>query len=199
MAGLLAADGGEVEPFALAATDLSPERFEELGRWLGSRSANEPTVVIYIDEIDAWGRDRLDMRHSDKTRGTLLGALAAIDGLDGSSQNRVLWLPSSNASPRQLDRALVCAGRYGFSIRIDMPTLVERAEILTFYASKRRVAADIDWTRVAALAVWSSPADLRQALDDALADGGPRCGCPVAPRPRGGLAPPPDRGADRVD
>lgn len=171
MAAVLETDGGHVEFFSVAASDLDAPRFEEVSAWLASRAPDDALAVIYIDEIDLWGLDRDDYRHTDRTRATLLGALAAIDGLDApSSRNRVLWLASSNRRARDLDAALVRAGRFGFSISVTWPTLAERAEILRFYAATRRVDPAIDWRRVAALAgVRTSPAQLKQALDDALA------------------------------
>ena len=171
MAATLATNGANVDFYSIAASDVDAPRFEELAAWLGSRAADDPLAVLYIDEIDLWARDRDDYRHTDSTRATLLGALAAIDGLNApASRNRVLWLASSNRHPRLLDAALVRAGRFGFKVSVGWPTLVERAEILRFYAATRRVAADIDWRRAAALAgVKTSPAQLRQALDDALA------------------------------
>lgn len=170
MASLLVSADMGVEFYSLAASDLNAERFEELGRWLGSRDHDTQRIVIYVDEIDLWARDRDDFRHTDATRGTLLAALAAIDGLGSpGSRNQVLWLASSNRNA-ELDRALVRAGRFGFSVRISWPSLTERAEILAHYARGRRVAEGIDWRRAAALAgMHKSPADLRQALDDALA------------------------------
>lgn len=171
MAAMLESAAGGIAFYSVAASDLSAPRFEELSQWLGTRSPDATLVVLYVDEIDLWGRDRDDYRHSDQTRATLLGALAAIDGLDApASRNRVLWLASSNRGMRELDPALVRAGRFGFSVRVVWPNLAERAEILEFYARLRRVESGIDWRRAAALAgPRTSPAQLRQALDDALA------------------------------
>jgi hypothetical protein len=138
MAGLLAAQGQDVEFFAVAA------------------SPDEPLVVIHIDEIDLWGRNREDFRHKT-ARERLLGAAAAIDGIDDTSRNKVLWLASSNHHRGQLDPALVRAGRYGFSVHIDTPSVDERAQILAYYAATRRVAPDIDWMRAAALAAPAQP------------------------------------------
>lgn len=171
MAAMLESAAGGIAFYSVAASDLTAPRFEELSQWLGARTKESALVVLYVDEIDLWGRDRDDYRHSDQTRATLLGALAAIDGLDApASRNRVLWLASSNRGMRELDSALVRAGRFGFSVQVVWPSLAERAEILAFYGRLRRVEADIDWQRAAALAgPHSSPAQLRQALDDALA------------------------------
>jgi ATP-dependent Zn protease len=169
MASLLR-ETGEVEFYSVAASDLNASRFEDLSRWVATRPAEAPRLVIYIDEVDLWALDRSHYQHSDDTRATLLGALAAIDGLEEGVADRVLWLASSNQQPRSLDAAFVRPGRYGFWVQVGPGTKRDRVEVLRYYAATRRVAPDIDWERAAALAGHgTTPAALRQALDDALA------------------------------
>jgi cell division protease FtsH len=162
--------GDEVRFFAIAASDLSAGRLEELGHFLRTRPAKEPRMVIYCDEADHFALRRTDYRHTETTRATLLAALAVIDGLDVRTGQSSLWLISTNAHPAELDPALVRSGRFGFQIEVPPPTRSERAEILAFYAKSRRCAPDIDWLRAASLCSSStSPADLKAYLDDALA------------------------------
>jgi cell division protease FtsH len=166
---LLAESGVSLEFYSVAASDLDPARFEQINTWLGNRDASS-LVAIYVDEIDWFGRSRDDERSSDATRATLLAALAAIDGLDDRSRNRVLWLASASKHLALLDSALLRPGRFGYHVAVGYPTSAEREGILRHYAGTRRCDPTISWQRAAALAgARVSPAELKQALDDALA------------------------------
>ena len=169
MASRLAELSPETEFYSIAAATFDQSRFEELSRYLRQRPPDAPLLVIYIDEIDLWARTRDDYRSTDQSRATLFAALATLDGLDDRGADRVLWLASTNRA-EEIDDALVRPGRFGFTVRLREPRPVERLELFRFYARNRPVDDGIDWDHINDLTPRrTTPAAIRQALDDALA------------------------------
>lgn len=87
--------------------------------------------IIYIDEIDAIGRQRSQGGGSfdgasGESEQTLNQLLVEMDGM--GSRDGVLMLASTNRAD-VLDKALLRPGRFDRHIMIDLPTLVERQEI----------------------------------------------------------------------
>ena len=90
--------------------------------------------IIYIDEIDAIGRKRSDGGGGGTGGGgnqegeqTLNQLLVEMDGM--SSTANVILLASTNRAD-VLDKALLRPGRFDRHITIDLPTLIERKEIV---------------------------------------------------------------------
>lgn len=89
--------------------------------------------IIYIDEIDAIGRQRSGEgintggRGTGESEQTLNQLLVELDGM--ASKEGVIMLASTNRSDI-LDKALLRPGRFDRHITIDLPTLIERKEIL---------------------------------------------------------------------
>ena len=92
--------------------------------------------IIYIDEIDAIGRKRSGGGGSSGGQGgtgeaeqTLNQLLVEMDGITSSVEGNVIMLASTNRAD-VLDRALLRPGRFDRHITIDLPTVVERKDIL---------------------------------------------------------------------
>merc|ERR1719435_625569 len=126
--------------------------------------------IIYIDEIDAIGKKRnegqgagMGNQEGDQTLNQLL---VEMDGM-GSATN-VILLASTNRA-EVLDKALLRPGRFDRHISIDLPTLIERKEILEQHMSSVILEEDKSTysQRLATLTPGFSGADLANVVNEA--------------------------------
>ena len=102
-----------------------------MNRDLFKEARKRAPCIIYIDEIDAVGRKRVDGNQSmdggnSESEQTLNQLLVEMDGM--ASREGVLMLGSTNRAD-VLDKALLRPGRFDRHIMIDLPNLEERQEI----------------------------------------------------------------------
>lgn len=138
-------------------------------RSLFSEARRRAPSIIYIDEIDAIGRQRGSGRSSvgvGESEQTLNQLLVEMDGI--ASKEGVIMLASTNRSD-VLDKALLRPGRFDRHIEIDFPTLIERKEILEQHM--KGVVLDKDGSafseRLATLTPGFSGADLANLINEA--------------------------------
>ncbi|KAG4154475.1 hypothetical protein ERO13_D03G059400v2 [Gossypium hirsutum] len=110
---------------------------------------NAPSVV-FIDELDAVGRERGLIKGSggQERDATLNQLLVCLDGFEG--RGNVITIASTNR-PDILDPALVRPGRFDRKIFIPKPGLIGRMEILQVHARKKPMAEDVDYMAVASM------------------------------------------------
>lgn len=110
---------------------------------------NAPSVV-FIDELDAVGRERGLIKGSggQERDATLNQLLVCLDGFEGRGE--VITIASTNR-PDILDPALVRPGRFDRKIYIPKPGLIGRVEILKVHARKKAMAEDVDYLAVASM------------------------------------------------
>lgn len=110
---------------------------------------NAPSVV-FIDELDAVGRERGLIKGSggQERDATLNQLLVCLDGFEGKGE--VITIASTNR-PDILDPALVRPGRFDRKIYIPKPGLIGRIEILKVHARKKPMAPDLDYMAVASM------------------------------------------------
>ncbi|KAF5466552.1 hypothetical protein F2P56_016470 [Juglans regia] len=110
---------------------------------------NAPSVV-FIDELDAVGRERGLIKGSggQERDATLNQLLVCLDGFEGRGE--VITIASTNR-PDILDPALVRPGRFDRKIYIPKPGLIGRIEILKVHARKKPMAQDVDYMAVASM------------------------------------------------
>ncbi|PKI71021.1 hypothetical protein CRG98_008602 [Punica granatum] len=110
---------------------------------------NAPSVV-FIDELDAVGRERGLIKGSggQERDATLNQLLVCLDGFEGRGE--VITIASTNR-PDILDPALVRPGRFDRKIFIPKPGLIGRMEILQVHARKKPMAEDVDYLAVASM------------------------------------------------
>ncbi|KAL8153149.1 hypothetical protein V2J09_010909 [Rumex salicifolius] len=108
---------------------------------------NAPSVV-FIDELDAVGRERGRIKGSggQERDATLNQLLVCLDGFEGRGD--VITIASTNR-PDILDPALVRPGRFDRKIFIPKPSLKGRVEILKVHSRKKKMAEDVDYMAVA--------------------------------------------------
>ena len=131
-------------------------------RDLFQQAAKVAPCIIFIDEIDAVGRNR-DARYSynDQTLNQLLGE---IDGFDSSKG--VVILAATNR-PEILDKALLRPGRFDRRVIIDRPNLQGRLDTLKVHTRKIRLAEDVDLQKIAQATAGAVGADLANLVNEA--------------------------------
>ena len=126
---------------------------------------NAPSI-IFIDEIDAVGRQRgagLGGGHDEREQ-TLNQLLVEMDGF-GTNEG-VIVLAATNR-PDVLDKALLRPGRFDRQILVSAPDVKAREQILEVHARKKRFADDIDLKIIAKNTSGFSGADLENILNEA--------------------------------
>ena len=122
--------------------------------------------IIFIDEIDAVGRQRgagLGGGHDEREQ-TLNQLLTEMDGFEGNTG--VIILAATNR-PESLDPALTRPGRFDRRVPVELPDLKGREEILKVHAKKVALAPGIDFTTVARMASGASGAELANIVNEA--------------------------------
>ncbi|WRQ88629.1 ATP-dependent zinc metalloprotease FtsH [Actomonas aquatica] len=121
--------------------------------------------IIFIDEIDAVGRQRGAGLGggNDEREQTLNSLLVEMDGFD--TTDGVIIVAATNR-PDVLDNALLRPGRFDRQIHVDLPDLVGREQILRVHARKIALSDDVDLGSVARATSGMSGAELANLLNE---------------------------------
>jgi cell division protease FtsH len=127
--------------------------------------ANAPCIV-FIDEIDAVGRQRGAGLGggNDEREQTLNQLLTEMDGFEG---NTGIILIAATNRPDVLDSALMRPGRFDRQVVVDRPDYAGRQEILKVHARGKTLAKDVDLDRIARRTPGFTGADLANLLNEA--------------------------------
>lgn len=123
--------------------------------------------IIFIDEIDAIGRQRGRsgfVGGHDEREQTLNQILVEMDGF--TPNDSVMVLAATNRGDL-LDPALLRPGRFDRRVTLDLPDKEGREAILLIHARGKKFGKDINWGRVADRTVGFSGADLENMLNEA--------------------------------
>ena len=135
-------------------------------RDLFRRAKKTAPSIVFIDEIDAVGRQRgagLGGGHDEREQ-TLNQILVEMDGFD--TDTHVIVIAATNR-PDILDPALLRPGRFDRRVTIDLPDINERAAILKVHAVGKPLGPDVELQRVAERTPGFSGADLANLLNEA--------------------------------
>ena len=135
-------------------------------RDLFEQAKKNAPCIIFIDEIDAVGRQRgagLGGGHDEREQ-TLNQLLVEMDGF--STNEGVIVLAATNR-PDVLDKALLRAGRFDRQIVVSNPDVKAREQILEVHARKKRLADDVDLSIIAKNTAGFAGADLENLLNEA--------------------------------
>lgn len=123
-------------------------------------------AIIFIDEIDAIGRQRGSglMGGHDEREQTLNQILVEMDGF---TPNEQLVVMAATNRPDVLDPALVRPGRFDRRVLVPLPDLEGRKEILKIHAVGKPFDKNVNWEKVARRTVGFSGADLENMLNEA--------------------------------
>jgi cell division protease FtsH len=135
-------------------------------RDLFAKAKKTAPCIIFIDEIDAVGRQRgagLGGSHDEREQ-TLNQILTEMDGFEPNAG--VIVLAATNR-PDVLDPALLRPGRFDRRVVIDPPDLNDREEILKIHAKKKPLAKDVNLRKLAERTPGFSGADLANLMNEA--------------------------------
>jgi len=121
--------------------------------------------LVFIDEIDAIGRERgagMGGGHDEREQ-TLNQILVEMDGFDRTTN--VIVTAATNR-PDILDPALLRPGRFDRRVVLDMPDITDREEILKLHSKNKPFHADVDLHRVAVRTPGFSGADLANLMNE---------------------------------
>jgi cell division protease FtsH len=168
LARAIAGEAG-VQFFYISGSDFV-EMFVGVGasrvRDLFEQAKHQLPAIVFIDEIDAVGRQRgagLGGGHDEREQ-TLNALLVEMDGFDPNAD--VILLAATNR-PDILDPALLRPGRFDRRIVVDNPDVKEREAILAHYADKKPLADDVDLAVLARRTPGFTGADLENMCNEA--------------------------------
>ena len=157
-------------PFYIISGSDFVEMFVGVGasrvRDLFEQAKKNAPCIIFIDEIDAVGRQRgagLGGGHDEREQ-TLNQLLVEMDGF---ALNEGVIVMAATNRPDVLDKALLRPGRFDRQIVVSQPDVKAREQILEVHARKKRLAADVDLRIIAKNTSGFSGADLENVLNEA--------------------------------
>src|SRR5690625_3680864 len=155
--------------FSISGSDFV-EMFVGVGasrvRDLFENAKKNAPCIIFIDEIDAVGRQRgagLGGGHDEREQ-TLNQLLVEMDGFDGNEG--IIMIAATNR-PDILDPALLRPGRFDRQITVNNPDVKGREAVLKVHARNKPLAEDIDLKTIAMRTPGFSGADLENLLNEA--------------------------------
>ena len=157
-------------PFFIISGSDFVEMFVGVGasrvRDLFDEAKKKAPCIIFIDEIDAVGRQRgagLGGGHDEREQ-TLNQLLVEMDGF--AVNEGVIVLAATNR-PDVLDKALLRPGRFDRQIVVSSPDVKAREQILEVHSRKKKLAIDVDLKTIAKNTSGISGADLENVLNEA--------------------------------
>ncbi|CAE7378488.1 ftsH [Symbiodinium natans] len=154
--------------FSISASEFV-EIFAGIGasrvRDLFEQAKKSAPCIIFIDEIDAVGRQRSAGfgQGNDEREQTVNQLLTEMDGFE--SNKGVVVIAATNRADI-LDQALVRPGRFDRQIQVDPPDVQGRTEILKVHAKDKNLAPGVDLSAVARQTPGMSGADLANLLNE---------------------------------
>jgi len=135
-------------------------------RDLFEQAKSNAPCIVFIDEIDAVGRQRGAGLGggNDEREQTLNQLLTEMDGFEGNSG--IIVIAATNR-PDVLDAALLRPGRFDRQVVVDRPDYAGRLEILNVHARGKTLAKDVDLDKIARRTPGFTGADLANLLNEA--------------------------------
>lgn len=168
MAKAVAGEAG-VPFFSISGSDFV-EMFVGVGasrvRDLFEQAKKHSPCIVFIDEIDAVGRQRgagLGGGHDEREQ-TLNQLLVEMDGFDGTTG--IIVVAATNR-PDILDNALLRPGRFDRQVVIDKPDIQGREQILEVHVKGKPLAAEVELKTLAKRTPGFTGADLSNLLNEA--------------------------------
>ena len=133
-------------------------------RDLFKQAREKAPCIVFIDELDAIGKSRINSIHSnDEREQTLNQLLVEMDGFDNTTG---LILLAATNRPDVLDSALLRPGRFDRQVVVDRPDMKGREQILKIHAKNVKVSPHVDLTDIARITSGFSGADLANVINE---------------------------------
>ena len=168
LAKAIAGEAG-VPFFSLSGSEFV-EMFVGVGasrvRDLFEQAKTNAPCIVFIDEIDAVGRQRGAGLGggNDEREQTLNQLLTEMDGFEGNTG--IIIIAATNR-PDVLDAALLRPGRFDRQVVVDRPDYAGRSEILRVHARGKTLSKDVDLDKIARRTPGFTGADLSNLLNEA--------------------------------
>ena len=130
------------------------------------RNAREKApCIIFIDELDAIGKSRVNsLGGNDEREQTLNQLLVEMDGFD--NEKGLIILAATNR-PDVLDPALLRPGRFDRQVPVERPDVKGREEILRIHSKNVKLDSDVDFESLAHGTIGFAGADLANVVNEA--------------------------------
>ncbi|MGH2538090.1 MAG: ATP-dependent zinc metalloprotease FtsH [Candidatus Promineifilaceae bacterium] len=135
-------------------------------RDLFSKAKQHAPAIVFVDEIDAVGRQRgagLGGGHDEREQ-TLNQILVEMDGF--SNETNIIVIAATNR-PDVLDPALLRPGRFDRKVIVDLPDVRGREAILKIHMRGKPIASDVNIAALARLSAGFAGADLENLMNEA--------------------------------
>ncbi len=135
-------------------------------RDLFEQAKTNAPCIVFIDEIDAVGRQRgAGLGGGNDEREQTLNQL--LTEMDGFEDNTGIIIIAATNRPDVLDAALLRPGRFDRQVVVDRPDYAGRSEILKVHARGKTLAKDVDLDKIARRTPGFTGADLSNLLNEA--------------------------------
>ncbi len=157
--------------FSISGSDFV-EMFVGVGasrvRDLFEQARKQAPCIVFVDEIDAVGRQRgVSLGGHDEREQTLNQLLVEMDGFDTTATNANVIILAATNRPDVLDRALTRPGRFDRQVVVDYPDIIGREAILNVHSEGKVLAEDIDLKIIAKRTPGFTGADLANVMNEA--------------------------------
>ena len=156
-------------PFLFASGSDFVEMYAGVGasriRKLFRDARRHPSCIVFIDELDAVGRNRGGTSLSHEEREQTLNQL--LVEMDGFAPNQGIVVVAATNRPDILDPALLRPGRFDRQVTVGAPDVKGREQILGIHAKKVALAADVDLRQIARGTPGFSGAELANLVNEA--------------------------------
>jgi cell division protease FtsH len=156
--------------FSISGSDFV-EKYVGVGaarvRELFDEARKNAPCIIFIDEIDAMGKQRSsggNGGHEEREQ-TLNQMLVEMDGF--GSEDAIIVIAATNRSDI-LDNALVRPGRFDRQVNVGLPDVRGREQILKVHARNKKVSNDINYQQIAQGTAGFSGAELANLVNEAV-------------------------------
>jgi cell division protease FtsH len=170
LAKAIAGEAG-VPFFSMSGSDFV-EMFVGVGaarvRSLFEEARKKAPCIIFIDEIDAFGKSRVNNTHSgnDEREGTLNQFLVEMDGFKNSNDN-IIVIGATNRVDI-LDPAMLRPGRFDRKVVLGNPDIKGREQILSVHCRNAPLDSTVDIKKIARITPGFSGAELANLVNEAI-------------------------------
>ncbi|MFZ5943630.1 MAG: AAA family ATPase [Bacillota bacterium] len=131
-----------------------------------AKKSNKNRAIIFIDEIDVLGAQRGSHSSHMEYDQTLNQFLVEMDGLGENNEINILVIGATNR-PDLLDSALLRPGRFDRQVKVDVPTLQGRLEIIKLHTANKKLNEDVNLLDIAKETYGFSGAHLENVANEA--------------------------------